>query len=46
MHCFKQQEITVGTPYVIYKGGSQDEPFYDQVVANWQTLATATIVKK
>jgi hypothetical protein len=37
-----------GTPYVtyvIYKGGSQDEPFYDQVVANWQTVATATIVK-
>jgi len=36
----------VGTPYVIYKGGSQDEPFYNQVVANWQTVATATIVKK
>lgn len=36
----------VGTPYVIYKGGSQDEPLYDQVVANWQTVATATIVKK
>lgn len=36
----------VGTPYVIYKGGSQDEPLYDQVVANWQTVATATIVKE
>ena len=32
--------------YIIWKGGSQDEPFYDQVIANWQTVASATIVKK
>jgi len=34
------------TTYVIWKGGSQDEPFYDQVIANWQTVASATIVIK
>ncbi|MDB5119030.1 MAG: hypothetical protein JWN56_248 [Sphingobacteriales bacterium] len=33
------------TMYVIWKGGSQDEPFYDQVIENWQTVASVTISK-
>ena len=32
--------------YVIWKGGSQDEPFYDQVIKNWQTVVSASVVKK
>ncbi|TCC86489.1 hypothetical protein EZ428_23795 [Pedobacter frigiditerrae] len=32
--------------YVIYKGGSASEPFYDQVIANWQTVASVTVVKE
>lgn len=34
------------TMYVIWKGGSADEPFYDQVIENWQTVASVTISKK
>lgn len=34
------------TNYVIWKGGSQDVPFYDQVVANWQNVASVTITKE
>jgi hypothetical protein len=32
--------------YVIWKGGSQDEPFYDQVVANWQNVASVIVSKE
>ncbi|WP_256002588.1 hypothetical protein [Pedobacter deserti] len=31
--------------YAIFKGGSQDEPFYDQVIANWQTVASVVLSK-
>lgn len=31
--------------YVIWKGGSAEEPFFDQVISNWQTVATVTITK-
>ena len=31
--------------YAIYKGGSADEPFYDQVIQNWQTVASVVIGK-
>ena len=31
--------------YVIWKGGSADEPFYDQVIQNWQTVASVVITK-
>lgn len=32
--------------YVIWKGGSADEPFYDQVIQNWQTVASVMISKE
>lgn len=32
--------------YVIWKGGSDEEPFYDQVIENWQTVATVDVSKK
>ncbi|WP_242695743.1 hypothetical protein [Desertivirga brevis] len=32
--------------YSIWKGGSQDEPLYNEVSANWQTVATAVISKE
>jgi len=32
--------------YVIYKGGSASEPFYDQVIANWQSVASVAVVKE
>ncbi|MEO3403410.1 hypothetical protein AAFN85_05885 [Mucilaginibacter sp. CAU 1740] len=31
--------------YVIWKGGSADEPFYDQVIQNWQNVASVVITK-
>ncbi len=31
--------------YVIWKGGSKDEPFYDQVINNWQNVASIVITK-
>jgi hypothetical protein len=31
--------------YVIWKGGSAEEPFFDQVIKNWQTVATVTVTK-
>jgi len=31
--------------YSIWKGGSADEPFYDQVIQNWQTVAGVEITK-
>jgi len=36
-----------GSPllYVIAKGGSDVEPFYDQVVSNWQNVASVTVSK-
>ncbi|WP_242691675.1 hypothetical protein [Desertivirga arenae] len=32
--------------YYIWKGGSRDEPFYNEVTANWQTVASAVISKE
>ncbi|WP_293306620.1 hypothetical protein [Pedobacter sp. UBA5917] len=32
--------------YIIWKGGSADEPFYDQVIQNWQTVASVVITKE
>ncbi|WP_299707810.1 hypothetical protein [uncultured Pontibacter sp.] len=32
--------------YVIWKGGSDEEPFYDQVVENWQTVASVVVTKQ
>ncbi|MEJ2881090.1 hypothetical protein [Pedobacter sp. GR22-6] len=32
--------------YSIFKGGSGDEPFYNQVVENWQNLANVTITEE
>lgn len=32
--------------YSIWKGGSQDEPFYDQVVENWQNVASVVMSKQ
>jgi len=32
--------------YYIWKGGSQDVPFYDQVTTNWQNIANAVISKQ
>jgi hypothetical protein len=31
--------------YVIWKGGSEEEPFYDQVIKNWQTVANVVVSK-
>ncbi|PWK77132.1 hypothetical protein LX99_02942 [Mucilaginibacter oryzae] len=31
--------------YVIWKGGSADEPFYNEVIQNWQTVASVVITK-
>ena len=31
--------------YVIWKGGSADEPFYNQVIKNWQSVASIVITK-
>ena len=38
-----------GAPYVIWNGNSYPAvplPLYDKIVENWQTVATATIIKK
>lgn len=35
-----------GRIYVIWKGGSDEEPFYDQVIQNWQTVASVVITKQ
>lgn len=32
--------------HVIWKGGSADEPFYDQVIENWQTVASVVVTKQ
>ena len=32
--------------YAIFKGGSQDVPFFDQVTENWQNVASAEIFKQ
>jgi hypothetical protein len=32
--------------YVIWKGGSDEEPFYDQVIENWQTVASVVVTKQ
>lgn len=32
--------------YVIWKGGSDEEPFYDQVIQNWQTVASVVVTKQ
>lgn len=32
--------------YVIWKGGSDEEPFYDQVIENWQTVASVVVSKQ
>lgn len=32
--------------YVIWKGGSDEEPFYDQVIQNWQTVASVIVSKQ
>ena len=32
--------------FYIFKGGSADEPFYDQVIRNWQSVASAVITKE
>lgn len=34
------------TTYSIFKGGSGDEPFYNQVIENWQNLANVTITEQ
>lgn len=31
--------------YMIWKGGSKEEPFYDQIMQNWQTVASVSISK-
>ena len=31
--------------FYIFKGGSADEPFYDQVIWNWQSVASVVITK-
>ncbi|WP_246001496.1 hypothetical protein [Mucilaginibacter gracilis] len=31
--------------YVIWKGGSAEEPFFDQVISNWQTVASVVVTK-
>ncbi len=31
--------------YVIWKGGSSEEPFYDQVIQNWQSVASVVVSK-
>lgn len=32
--------------YMIWKGGSKDEPFYDQIIRNWQNVASIVVVKE
>lgn len=32
--------------YAIWKGGSDEEPFYDQVIENWQTVASVVVSKQ
>lgn len=32
--------------YVIWKGGSDEEPFFDQVIENWQTVASVAVTKE
>jgi hypothetical protein len=32
--------------YVIWKGGSAEEPFYNQVIQNWQTVASVVVAKE
>lgn len=32
--------------YSIWKGGSADEPFYNQVISNWQNVASVTVSKQ
>lgn len=32
--------------YVIWKGGSAEEPFFNQVVSNWQTVASVVVTKQ
>lgn len=32
--------------YIIWKGGSADEPFYNQVIQNWQSVASIVITKE
>ncbi|WP_245221907.1 hypothetical protein [Pedobacter kyungheensis] len=31
--------------YVIWKGGSADEPFYNQIIQHWQSVASVVISK-
>lgn len=31
--------------YVIWKGGSQDVPFYNQIIQNWQNVTTVNVSK-
>lgn len=31
--------------YVIWKGGGDEEPFYDQVIENWQTVVSVDVSK-
>ncbi|MEO6523069.1 MAG: hypothetical protein ABIN91_15415 [Mucilaginibacter sp.] len=31
--------------YIIWKGGSAEEPFFDQVISNWQTVASVVVTK-
>ncbi|TKC57627.1 hypothetical protein FBD94_20335 [Pedobacter hiemivivus] len=32
--------------FYIFKGGSADEPFYDQVIRNWQSVASVVVTKE
>ncbi|EHQ31093.1 hypothetical protein [Mucilaginibacter paludis] len=32
--------------YIIWKGGSAEEPFFNQVIANWQTVASVVVNKE
>lgn len=32
--------------FYIFKGGSADEPFYDQVIWNWQSVASVVVTKE
>lgn len=32
--------------YMIWKGGSKDEPFYNQVIENWQNVASIVVTKE
>lgn len=32
--------------YTIWKGGSKDEPFYDEIIRNWQNVASIVITKE